>query len=105
MDSNKPTFDAANDDGPSMTVTEFCRLEKISRPFYQKLRAAGRGPHETHLLGKVVIQPKHRREWREAQNNLSGEQLQQQIAIDESIVKRGRELGATNKRRAEGRNQ
>lgn len=87
-----------NDDGPSLTVHEFCKLERISRPHYSKLKRHGRGPTETHLLGRVVILPKHRREWREVQEALPPELAEEQEQITREMIERGRKLGLSNKR-------
>jgi predicted DNA-binding transcriptional regulator AlpA len=50
----------------SLTVKEFCDLERIGETFYYKLRAQGRAPREMRLgSGTVRIPPSARIEWHE----------------------------------------
>jgi hypothetical protein len=54
------------DDNATLTISEFCETEKISRATYYYLRALGRGPAEI-AFGKVRrISHEARREWRES---------------------------------------
>jgi len=70
------------DADPSFTIAEFCRLEKISRAFYYKLKAQKRGPREMDLgPGAKRITGQARRDWhrqREAEAAESADDQSQQ---------------------------
>jgi len=53
-----------DDDGPSLTIPQFCADEQFSRPFYFKLRKRGKGPREIRLGRAVRITRQARRDWR-----------------------------------------
>jgi hypothetical protein len=39
----------------SWSVPEFCARHGISPGFYRKLKSLGLGPHETHILDRILI--------------------------------------------------
>ena len=45
--------------GHSLTIAEFCAAERMSRPFYFKLRQRGKGPRELREAGLSGSLPKH----------------------------------------------
>jgi predicted DNA-binding transcriptional regulator AlpA len=54
----------SGDPDASFTIDEFCRVEKISRAFYYKLKKQGRGPREMKLgPGAKRISGQARRDW------------------------------------------
>lgn len=50
--------------GHSLTIAEFCAAERMSRPFYFKLRQRGKGPRELREGRFVRITPEAHAEWR-----------------------------------------
>jgi hypothetical protein len=61
-DARKPEDDSDLD---AYTIEEFCRRHMISRAHYYNLKLAGKGPRESHALGRVLITKESAREWRE----------------------------------------
>jgi hypothetical protein len=53
-------------DDRSKTITQFCRAEQMSRPFYFKLRKRGLGPRELREGRFIRITPEAHAEWRRA---------------------------------------
>ncbi|WP_247316276.1 hypothetical protein [Bradyrhizobium sp. 141] len=51
------------------SISEFCEAHRICEAFYYKLRAAGLGPREMRILGKVTISIEAALEWRRAREN------------------------------------
>ena len=51
---------------PSLTIDEFCAVEKISRSFYYKLRGMNQGPREMVVGSCKRITPEAHVEWRRA---------------------------------------
>jgi hypothetical protein len=47
------------------SIEEFCRRHSISRATYYNLKLAGKGPRESHALGRVLITRESARDWRE----------------------------------------
>jgi hypothetical protein len=50
------------------SIEEFCRRHSISRGTYYNLKIAGKGPHEGHALGRVLITKESAHAWREMIN-------------------------------------
>ena len=50
----------------SKTINEFCAAERMSRPFYFKLRRLGKGPRELREGRFVRITPEAHAAWRRA---------------------------------------
>ena|SRR6476660_834867 len=61
-------------DEPSYTISEFCRLERISMPTYVKERNAGIGPREMRspVTNTVRISPEARRDYHRRKENPTG---------------------------------
>jgi hypothetical protein len=55
----------ASDNDPSMTIREFCALERMSLVTYHKFKRNGLGPQELRAPGMsfVRITPSARRDW------------------------------------------
>jgi hypothetical protein len=47
------------------SIEEFCRRHSISRASYYNLKNAGKGPRESHALGRVLITKESAHDWRE----------------------------------------
>lgn len=62
-----------DDDGPSLTISEFCRLEALSSATYHKIQRAGTGPKTIAIPNTRVVRisAQARREWRERMAELS----------------------------------
>jgi hypothetical protein len=56
---------AKRTDLDAYSIDEFCRRHMISRATYYNLKAAGKGPREMHVMGRVLISKESAREWRE----------------------------------------
>jgi hypothetical protein len=61
---------APKTDGPqaeldAYSIEEFCGRHSISRATYYNLKLAGKGPRESHALGRVLITRESARDWRE----------------------------------------
>ena len=52
------------------SIPEFCEAHRICEAFYYKLRAAGLGPREMRMLGKVTISIEAAAEWRRARETV-----------------------------------
>lgn len=63
---------------PSYTIPEFCAAERISEPYYYKLRAEGRGPKEMRS-GERCVRISHRARL-EYQKRLEAEDASEQKA-------------------------
>jgi hypothetical protein len=74
-------------DPVAYTITEFCDAYKLSRPFYFRIRNAGRGPVETRIGAKVLIGRDQAEAWFEAQRHLTGELAEAQADIDARLAK------------------
>jgi hypothetical protein len=48
------------------SIEEFCRRNNISHGTYYNLRAAGLGPREARVLGRVLISREAAADWRRA---------------------------------------
>jgi hypothetical protein len=46
------------------SIEEFCRRHSISRSTYYNMKIAGKGPHEGHALGRVLITKESALDWR-----------------------------------------
>jgi hypothetical protein len=64
---------APTEDGPSHTISEFCRLEALSTPSYHKLQKAGLGPETYTPPGTRIIRitAKARSAWQQRMAALS----------------------------------
>lgn len=51
---------------PSLTIDEFCAVERISRTFYYKLEKSGIGPRTMKVGACRRISPEAHAEWRRA---------------------------------------
>lgn len=51
-------------DARVLTRNEFCARNRISLPFYSKLRAQGLGPREIRLASKILITAEADAAWR-----------------------------------------
>ena len=51
-------------DPDCFTIGEFCERNRISKPFYYKLRAEGRAPRELRLGSRVLITKEDAVAWR-----------------------------------------
>lgn len=80
MSTRKPPVPEA-----SLTIKEFCHLERISRPTYYKLQRQGRGPAEMRFGTAVRISPEARAEWHTARANPVGDEARE-IADTKTIV-------------------
>jgi hypothetical protein len=49
---------------PSLTITEFCKVEKISRSAYYGMKRLGLGPDEMYIGDLPRITPESHRRWR-----------------------------------------
>jgi hypothetical protein len=60
------------DEEASLTIGDFCRLERFSKKIYHGLKQRGLGPEETCPPGTRVIRisPQSRREWHERMREL-----------------------------------
>jgi hypothetical protein len=47
----------------AFTVPEFCAAYRLSLSMYYKLKKAGKGPRETHVMSKVTISHAAAEEW------------------------------------------
>lgn len=47
-----------------LSIEEFCARHRISKQFYYKLRAEGRGPTEIRLGSRVLISKEAAEDWR-----------------------------------------
>jgi hypothetical protein len=52
-------------DRDAYSIEEFCRRHSISRATYYNLKTAGKGPRESHALGRVLITKESAHDWRE----------------------------------------
>jgi hypothetical protein len=51
-------------DAKMLTREEFCARNRISIPFYNKLKKKGRGPRETYVESKILITAEADADWR-----------------------------------------
>jgi hypothetical protein len=51
-------------DAKMLTRQEFCARNRISIPFYNKLKEQGLGPRETRVQSKILITAKADADWR-----------------------------------------
>ena len=58
-----PTSRAAVSEKLSLEIDDFCDLMNISRSFYYKLKASGRGPREMRVGARVLISKEAAAEW------------------------------------------
>jgi len=56
---------------PSLTIDEFCAVERISRSFYYKLRKDAKGPREMVVGVCKRISPEAHAEWRRAREGVA----------------------------------
>jgi hypothetical protein len=63
MDGDSPS--KKNVDLAAYSIEEFCRRHSISRSTYYNLRKAGKGPTESHVMGRVIITKESALEWRQ----------------------------------------
>jgi hypothetical protein len=60
-----PKADEPQAELDAYSIEEFCRRHSISRATYYNLKLAGKGPRESHALGRVLITRESARDWRE----------------------------------------
>jgi hypothetical protein len=48
------------------SIREFCRRHSISRSTYYNMRKAGKGPAESHVMGRVIITKESAFKWRQS---------------------------------------
>jgi hypothetical protein len=53
-----------DNDLDAYSIEDFCRRHSISHGTYYNLRKAGKGPRESHALGRVLITKESAEEWR-----------------------------------------
>jgi hypothetical protein len=64
--TSPPDFDIKKQtDLDAYSIEEFCRRHSISRATYYNLKSAGKGPRESHALGRVLITKESAHDWRE----------------------------------------
>src|SRR5437868_1215196 len=83
-----PATSPVEEEGPSSTIVEFCRLEALSLASYHKLRRAGLGPEVSVPSGPIVrITAKSRREWHARMAELSRQEaakLEQRRRVEQA---------------------
>jgi hypothetical protein len=86
--SNQPSTSAS-------TIPEFCIREKISKPFYYKLRALGLGPREMRFGGVVRISHQAELDWQKARENPS--EAEAEVLKKAATARRERAVKAASK--------
>ena len=61
----------------SLSQTEFCWIERISKSKYYQLRKLGLAPDETNIDGLIRITPKARETWHERMAELAKSESRQ----------------------------
>jgi hypothetical protein len=59
-------------DAKMLTREEFCARNRISIPFYNKLKTQGLGPRETRVQSKILITAEADADWRAEREAASG---------------------------------
>jgi hypothetical protein len=60
---------------PSISVSEFCEIEGISRTAYYAMKKRGEGPDETHVGNRRTISPESHRRWRKRRTRAAGKSV------------------------------
>jgi hypothetical protein len=69
---------------PSLSIDEFCTLERISAPTYHKLKRLGLGPREMRIGRIIRISPEARLDWHQEREKPTEEQRR----VDEQLHER-----------------
>jgi hypothetical protein len=77
------------------TISGFCKRNRISNPFYYKLRAQGLGPAELRALGVVRITAEAEAAWQRARTNPVGEEAEN-VARDADARRQRAKAAATS---------
>jgi hypothetical protein len=87
---------------PSMTINDFCLVERISRATFFKMQAAGYGPETLRLPGLAIVRitARARREWQERVAALRNDaEIQKKRKENVEIGRRAGKLGGKPKHR------
>jgi hypothetical protein len=60
-----PKTDEPQAELDAYSIEGFCRRHSISRATYYNLKLAGKGPRESHALGRILITRESAVDWRE----------------------------------------
>jgi|SRR5882672_11433151 len=92
---------APNDPNASVTIPEFCELEKIGITFYYRMRKLGIGPVEHCPTGtKVVrISPEALKEWRLRYQTIEIEDNEVRTALRKKASEGGQLSGAVRRKK------
>lgn len=108
--SRTPVRPACASDGNerSLTISQFCKLEGISRTSYHKLQRTGLGPTELRAPGMTFVRvtPEARREWHERMATLQKQECAERERQRRSDASRraGRKAAQSNRHISKTRN-